>query len=338
MNIFLIFKEDAVSLKERLTELAQNSDSGEYRFSFTQPDDADFFLFLTHGLQHHEIIAIATHEFVKKWPGRCFLWCDNDIPYPVLPGLYASLPASDFDETLHRTIFYLSRSNNLIKSAGSSAGKFPEKYLASFQGTLSSNVRKRLFKLKFKTDRILLRQVNQVWSSFIFGRGFDDQSALVAEYAQVMQYSKFVICPKGNGVSSYRFFETLESGRVPLLISDLYVPPKLPGNMPYFLRLPENEISRTEEYLIKNEIHFSEMSRAAKRVFDQFFADSKKVQYIGEQLNDILKTSNISGFKQLAQYQRRVKRVYTVKSVTTKLKVLLGRLLARVGSVRQSFK
>ncbi len=45
------------------------------------------------------------------------------------------------------------------------------------------------------------------------------------DYARTLSSSQFVLCPRGIGTSSIQLYETLEAGRVPVIISDQWVPP-----------------------------------------------------------------------------------------------------------------
>ena len=47
--------------------------------------------------------------------------------------------------------------------------------------------------------------------------------------ADFIRRTRFVLCPRGQGVSSIRLFEVMKSGRVPVIISDAFVPPALQG-------------------------------------------------------------------------------------------------------------
>jgi hypothetical protein len=40
------------------------------------------------------------------------------------------------------------------------------------------------------------------------------------KYAEAIQDSQFVLCLAGNGPATYRYFETMEMGRVPVVLSD----------------------------------------------------------------------------------------------------------------------
>lgn len=328
MVIFLVFDVSKLPhVNQRLTEIAIASNSKKHSFEFNDPDKADVFLFLSHGLEESGILSIKDHELIRKYPSKCFFWCDDDHPLAILPGLYASLPSVFFNTNFHRTIFYLSRSNNLIGKLKKEYEKKAPLYLASFQGSISSNIRKKLLDLRFETDGIVIKAVQQLWTTFLFGIGFDDQESTVDEYARLIFDSKFVICPKGNGVSSYRVFETLEAGRVPVIISDKFVPPAIQPVSEYMLFLKEADINKLEDFLISRESEFEKLARNAAIVFDDNFADHSKLHYIGEKLEEIMQVSPIKSYKHLKDYQRKILLFKKVQFLAFKVKIALSQLL-----------
>lgn len=329
MRIFLVVDAKKLpDVKQRLDELTVASNSDKHFFEFDDPARADVFLFLRHGMEEQEALNINKHELIKKYPGKCFLWDDGDHPLAMLPGLYASLPSVQFDQKFHRTMFYLSRSNNLIGKLKTEYADKTPLYLASFQGSMTSNVRKKLVQLKLSSGRIILNSAERLWEVFLFGKGFSDQDKAVEAYARLMFESKFAICPKGNGVSSYRIFETLEAGKVPLIISDKFIPPKVKPDDEYLLFLKEANVNKLESFLVSNEPEFERLAQNATIVYNANFADNRKVHFIGEMLEDILQTSTITSFRHLKSYQRKVLLLKKIQVWESKLKIFISKILS----------
>jgi hypothetical protein len=45
------------------------------------------------------------------------------------------------------------------------------------------------------------------------------------EYCQLMQEGEFGLCPRGNGLHSYRLLETMRAGSIPVIVADRYILP-----------------------------------------------------------------------------------------------------------------
>jgi len=77
------------------------------------------------------------------------------------------------------------------------------------------------------------------------------QLTLRAEYSRLLADSRFVFCPRGDGLTSLRFFETLAFGRIPILVADQAALP-LECDIPYdefVVRVPECQVENWEAYV-----------------------------------------------------------------------------------------
>jgi hypothetical protein len=105
-----------------------------------------------------------------------------------------------------------------------------------------------------------------------------------------MARSKFVLCPVGAGPSSFRIFETMAAGRVPVIVSDLWVPPPGPDWQKCALFVPERDIDRLGAILEEAEDRFLSMAQAARREWQDWFAPDVLFHRMTEALHDIMQT------------------------------------------------
>ena len=100
---------------------------------------------------------------------------------------------------------------------------FQKKNLASFVGNLNTHqIRKELF-LQYKDDTDFVFKTNvSFFKSFVFKK--------------TTHQSYFALCPRGFGPSSFRLYEVLGMGQIPVYISDEFW-------LPYSNKLNWNEIS-----------------------------------------------------------------------------------------------
>lgn len=85
--------------------------------------------------------------------------------------------------------------------------------------------------------------------------GIDKQRA-VSEYFNVMEQTLYSFCYRGGGNFSYRFFETLMMGRIPILVdTDCVLPFETQIDYSkHIIQIPEKELSRSEDicgYILK---------------------------------------------------------------------------------------
>lgn len=80
---------------------------------------------------------------------------------------------------------------------------------------------------------------------------WDDHARLSARYREHLDHCQFIACPRGDGLSSLRFFEALAWGRIPILMADQTALP-LEGVIPYHefvVRIPEADLENWEAWV-----------------------------------------------------------------------------------------
>ncbi|MDR3639217.1 MAG: exostosin family protein [Isosphaeraceae bacterium] len=122
----------------------------------------------------------------------------------------------------------------------------------SFQGALTTGhgLRARVAEAlrRCRTRRVVCR-VTAGYFYRTYGR--EQQQALRTEYLDLIAQSRWVFCPRGDGLNSLRFFETLACGRLPILVADDTALP-LEEEIPYgefVVRVPEHRVEDWEIYL-----------------------------------------------------------------------------------------
>ncbi len=107
--------------------------------------------------------------------------------------------------------------------------------------------------------------------------------------------SRFVFCPRGFGLTSIRFFETLRLGRIPILLAD---DAKLPleSILPYdrcVIRVPERHISLTGQYIDEfiGRTTLSEASQTAREC-SHILQQSQNTEFLVRALTDFMEHAN----------------------------------------------
>lgn len=146
----------------------------------------------------------------------------------------------------------------------------------------------RVFKRGIYFRRTAIRALQgseRVETSFIIRDSFSGNTATTRlnpqearkEYIENMINSDFVLCPKGDGNYSVRFYEALSLGRIPILIdTDMVLPlEKTLDYSRFILRVPHTEISQIASIVadfyasIPNE-EFAAMQIAAREIFAKY--------------------------------------------------------------------
>ncbi|MGH9383997.1 MAG: exostosin domain-containing protein [Vicinamibacterales bacterium] len=210
-------------------------------------------------------------EEIKRLPSRrarrdtVFVFDTADHPAGLFPGLYASLRRALFSGVRHRTACYLTSFNEFLQPQP----RDPRPpLLFSFMGNLTAPVRARILQTPWNRKDVVVERTEPLWSRL----GDAGIRPFKEEYVSVMGRSRFVLCPKGNGTSSFRLFETMQCGRVPVIIADSWVPC---GNVDWAscsIRVREADVSKLVEICAAHEHRWFAMAEAAHRAWQTWFS------------------------------------------------------------------
>jgi len=233
-----------------------------------QPEQADIILYLDAHMHPGDVSlkAIRTHPIARKYPGKTFIYNELDRPWCVLPGLYVSMPARWFDPSRQSAFGYLSLSNKVVAAA---KDDFEPDLLFSFMGSRTHWTRSSILEYFSTHPRGYFEDTTAI---NFFSYSTPDIERRKANYADVLRRSKFVLCPRGAGTSSFRLFETMAAGRVPVIIGDEWVAPSGPLWETFSVRVKESEIGSIAQRLEELEPQFAAMSVAAREAWDKWFA------------------------------------------------------------------
>jgi hypothetical protein len=91
-------------------------------------------------------------------------------------------------------------------------------------------------------------------------------------YGDIIARSQFVLCPRGYASSTWRLYETMKAGRVPVIISDQWVPPIGPAWETCSIRVREKDIAKIPHLLEVYESRAEVMGQCARRVWEEWFS------------------------------------------------------------------
>jgi hypothetical protein len=265
VNVHLATAADEVwsrSLREEVQAVALRDRVGRHSV-VDDPAEADIILFLdAHQLLHDwRMHTLRTHAYVRHFPQKVFVYDERDEPRDLLPGAYVCMPRGRFNSRRHRAVGYYK-----LKTDTRSARDAKPDLLFSFQGRNTGGVRTDV--LALRCARSLVQDTSQ---HDFFDDGLGDASGIRDDYRVVMGRSKFVLCPRGAGTSSFRLFEALACGRVPVILSDDWVAPSGIDWASCAVRIAEGDVEAVPRRLEAIEKSWPTMSAAAAAAYDEWF-------------------------------------------------------------------
>jgi hypothetical protein len=306
MKLFLTSAYQEHSRLDRLLQL-QKQDVHRHHVLALDPTEADAIVFVEN-TQFTDILfeRLLSHPLVKAYPEKVYMFNEMDRAWPMLPGLYCSLSAKLAAYSEHVAFPYINVCNDKIQNIYSQAAE--PHWLYSFVGSSSHSVRKPVLKLNDKRGLIVDTSDFCVWNHAQTSK-YDFQQT----YIESVIDSKFILCPRGIGPSSLRLYETMEAGRVPVIISDEWMAPKH-VDWDFAVRIPEWEIAAIPKRLRQLENEWEDRSTAARAAWEKFYAPeqmfntfAKSVESINGSANLPIHSLRISSHKWLVFLEQQVR-------------------------------
>jgi hypothetical protein len=249
-----------------LRESAEADPFGQHRIT-REVEAADMILFAqSHPRIDPYLMSVRRHPIYRKYREKCFLYQDGDFAVPIIRGVYPSIRRRDYQAERCRSGGYIARlhPNEAIRY---DPGFSDRKWLYSLFGEANSPIRKAL--LGRAHPRGLVRDTTgrHLWEM----DSDQEREAFTRDYAEAIRDSRFVLCPAGLGPLTYRLFETMEMGRVPVILSDEWVPIQGPAWNDFSLRIPEHRVADLESILDEHASRHEEMGRLARLAWEEWF-------------------------------------------------------------------
>lgn len=253
---------------------------------------ADVILFVDCHQHHDDLLkALRRHPLVLRYPSKILVYNERDHPWCVFPGIYVSMPASRFDKQRQKAFSYhtVEHRFNLVRDST------PD-LLYSFVGARSHKIRERVLSLQNPRGIVEASQVN-FFDSAPSSENLEQQQRQKMRFVELFRRSKFVLCPRGMGTASFRLFEAMESGRVPVIISDEWMAPRGPDWESFSLRVLESQVENIPTLLQSCEARYPEMALRARQAYEDWFAPDVVFHRLIENCAELLQSSRATGNK-----------------------------------------
>jgi hypothetical protein len=240
-----------------------------------QPEEADLILFVD-SYTDTRYRFIRHHQLTVGQPHKCFLFSQLDGPIHVLPGVYANLDRRHHRPGWSDSFCFVDtyKSNSYLAKARELRSE--RLLLFSFLGRDSHPVRKELLACKFDRADVIIEQT----AGYNHWARDERAEQFQRRYAEVSASSKFIICPRGAGVSSMRLFEAMELGCVPVIVSDDWVPPSGPRWEDFSIRVPERKLHQLGAIIVEREADWEAMATLARQEWLHWFQERNFLRQI----------------------------------------------------------
>jgi hypothetical protein len=291
------------------------------------PEQADLIIFWEDD-QSEEThnTKLRRHALVARHREKCFMYSASDHPIPWLPGVFTSLPWSEYDPWRCRSGCYVLVHNELVAEHAGQSPLAPPKLLMSFRGAIDDNpFRQQLVAHDFKRDDVHIESA-ELWrfnQTILSDKTVTDGQL---SYIKLIQDSRFVLCPRGLGTSTIRLFEVMCLGRVPVILADDWVPPQGPTWSDFSIRVAQAKFRQLPEILARYENRHVEMGLCAREAYLRWYAPEMQAHRIIEdcvELSLMRTRSEEQAHHEMAGLERRIAARFAIRRVKGSLRSLI---------------
>lgn len=208
--------------------------------------------------------VLEADPLISEYPNKIFVYEFTDRPVAFLPGLYASMEPSRFDPARMRPADRWTEIDAPAERALLDQRREP-RLLFSFRGSNSARVREQLFSWDISG---VSAQITQTHRWYDYGTADVDEGKRT--YLAELRDSHFVLCPRGLAPSTQRLYETMQLGRVPVIMADDWIPPTGVPWADFSLRVAEKRFRDLPDILERSRSDASELGRAARDRWEQY--------------------------------------------------------------------
>ena len=226
---------------------------------------------------------IRHHRLTREFREKVMVYNEYDQPWCAFPGVYVNMPGPRFVPLHQRPWAY-------FVPEPSGIAERPD-LLFSFVGSDTAACRRPLFALQHPAAIVEEARGFRFWDAA--SGDFEERRA---RFRSTLARSRFVLCPRGNGTSSIRLYETLAVGAVPVIISDDWVPPVGPAWEQCSIRWPEGRIDGLTQMLEARDRDWPRLSAAARRAHAEYFSPPVYFHHVIECCAELLRSGSPTRF------------------------------------------
>jgi hypothetical protein len=267
------------------------------------PEVADIIIFVEHHPGHDPyFFQVLKHPLYKLYRDKCYLYHDNDFHLTLIPTISPSVCRTTFNKKLHFPYQYLEQISLNPYVEYNPNKIFEKKHLFSFVGASRTYplIREKIIQL-FQGDE----NIHDTKNSNSWELNEIDRDLYFKNYAKTLFQSKFILCPRGIGPSSYRHFESMKLGIAPVIISDEWIEIEGIDWKSCSIRIKEKDVSEIYNILASRENEYLELGVNARKNYEKFMSFENQFHFISDAAAKLHSVRNeVTFFDYLNEYLR----------------------------------
>ena len=271
---------------QKLANLSNANDS------FTKnPDEADRILFIDLHQAHHLDVRrfISQHRLYKSHSEKLLVWNEKDRPLFDVRGLYVNVPSQlKSDVNISPNPYLFVPADALFHKTNFTTSQ--RTLRCTYRGTNTHKCRKVLSQLHIPDCSII--------------DSTQSNSIPKHEFLAELDKSIHALCPRGHGLTSFRLYEVMARGCLPVIIADGWVPPKGLAWHSFCTFVDEKDTQQFADRLDYTADEITQRQRTLVTEYNTYLAPNVRMNYFLNQISDIpygdcLSISNVAKYYNL---------------------------------------
>jgi hypothetical protein len=253
-------------------ELIDLSDTQDY---FTDdPYIADRIVFIDLHQAHHLNIrkSISQHWLYKKYSSKILVWNETDRPIFDVRGLYVNVPKSLLEDKAIVPIPYLHVPADSLFH-GTNFSTKGRTITCTYRGTNTHKCRNHLCSLQMSGYSII--------------DSTKSDSLSKTDFLNELDSSIHAICPRGHGLCSFRLYEAMARGCLPVIVADNWIAPKVIPWDRFCTFVKEAEVPQLPTRLMYSNREISRRQGALMQAYSMYLAPNVRMNYFLRQISDV---------------------------------------------------
>ena len=286
MEEFLPPDQSPLPIWQKLADLSNKNDS------FTKnPDEADRIIFIDLHQAHQIDVRkfVSQHQLYKNHGDKILVWNEKDRPLFDVRGLYVNVPHQFKYEAAIVPIPYLFvPADSLFHGTNFSIRH--RSLTCTYRGTNTHRCRNVLSKLQIPGCSLIDSSLSN--------------SIPKLEFLAELDKSVHALCPRGHGLTSFRLYEGMARGCLPVIIADGWVPPKGISWQSFCTFVHEKDTQEFADRLDYNVEEIYQRQRSLVTAYNTHLTPNVRMNYFLNQISDIpygncLSISNVAKYYNL---------------------------------------
>jgi hypothetical protein len=243
--------------------------------SFTSnPSFANRIIFIDLHQAHHLDVrkTILRHPLFTEHRHKILVWNEKDRPVFDVRGLYVNVPqAMKQDLTVAPIPYLFVPADSLFHGTNFSTNGRTMK--CTYRGRNTHKCRRQL-------STINLPEYSLIDSTL-------SNSIPKSEYLTELDHSVYAVCPRGHGLTSFRLYEAMARGCLPVIIADGWVPPKGIAWDRFCTFVKESNIESLPSLLSCSETELVDRQESLRIEFNTYLSPDVRMNYFLQQISDV---------------------------------------------------